>query len=296
MTATPDPLHAATQRLTGAVAGWENGAWCLAALALSQRAGDEALAAAAKGVLAAAGLAPSAADGPFTPEQLGGLAATPLLQTAALVEGRSRQWSDHSDATLQAQGQASGAAAAMFRDFLLPRYPDLAARLARPGGRMLDVGTGIGALAVGYARAFAHLHVTGIDLFDRALELAASTVREAGLSDRVALRRQDVTELDETDSYDLAWIPAPFIPEPAFSTGVGRLVAALRPGGLLMIGHGKYDGPELDVALTRFKTVAYGGTPLEGPAAVRLLESHGLAGVQTVPTPPGAPGLTVGTR
>jgi trans-aconitate methyltransferase len=161
---------------------------------------------------------------------------------------------------------------------------------------MIDVGTGIGALAVGYARAFTHLHVTGIDLFDRALELAASMVRESGLSDRVALRRRDVAELDETDTYDLAWIPAPFIPEPAFSTGVGRLVAALRPGGLLMIGHGKYDGPELDVALTRFKTVAYGGTPLDGPTASRLLESHGLAGVQTVPTPPGAPGLTVGTR
>jgi 2-polyprenyl-3-methyl-5-hydroxy-6-metoxy-1,4-benzoquinol methylase len=296
MTATPGTLNIATQQLTKAVAGWENGAWCLAALALSRRPGDEPLAAAAEEVLAAAGFTASAADGSFTPEQLAGLAATPLLQTSALVEGRSRRWSDHGDATLRAQGQASGSAAAMFRDFMLPRYPDLAARLAAPGARMIDVGTGIGGLAVGYARAFPHLHVTGIDLFDRALELAEETVREAGLADRVTLRRQDVAELDETEAYDLAWIPAPFVPEPALTTGVGRLVAALRPGGLLMVGHGKYDGPELDVALTRFKTVAYGGTPLDGPTATRLLDSHGLTGVQTVPTPPGAPGLTVGTR
>lgn len=296
MTVIPDGPHVATQRLTGTVAGWESGAWCLAALALSQRTGDEPLAAAAQDVLAAAGLVPSAADSAFTPEQLDGLALTPLLQTAALVEGRSRRWSDHSDATLLAQGKASGAAAAMFRDFLLPRYPDLAARLESPGARMIDVGTGIGALAVGYARTFAHLHVTGIDVFDRALALADSTVREAGLTERVVLRHQDVSELDETDAYDLAWIPAPFVPEPAFTAGVGRLVAALRPDGLLMVGHGKYDGPELDVAVTRFKTVAYGGTPLDGPTATRLLESHGLTGVQTVPTPPGAPGLTVGTR
>lgn len=296
MTATPDQPQLAGDRLSGVLAAWDAGAWCLAALALSQRHDDEQMAAAAADVLAAAGLTAAVASAPFTAEQLTGMATVPLLQTAALVDGRSKRWSDHSDATLRAQGEASGAAATMFSAFLLPQFPELATRLNNSGARMMDVGTGIGALAVGYARAFPHLHVTAIDVLDRALELASVTVQGAGLSDRVTLRRQSVADVDETSTYDLAWIPAPFVPEPAFTDGVGRLAAALRPGGLLMIGHGKYDGPSIDVALTRFKTVAYGGTPLDGAAAVRLLQSHGLEGVQSIPTPPGAPGLTVGTR
>lgn len=296
MTATPETMVGASDELARVVGGWESGTWCLAALALSQGGTDEPLAAAASEVLAAAGIVAAVADSPFTPTELTGLASTPLLQTAALVDGRVQRWSDHSEATLRAQGQASGAAAGMFATFLLPQYPQLAARLNSPGARMIDVGTGIGALAVGFARAFSHLNVTGIDVLDRALELAALTVRDAQLGDRVALRRQDVTQLDETDAYDLAWIPAPFVPEPAFTAGVARLVAALRPGGLLMVGHGKYDGPNLEVALTRFKTIAYGGTPLDAAAAIQLLESNGLTNVRTVPTPPGAPGLTVGTR
>ena len=63
-----------------------------------------------------------------------------------------------------------------------------------------------------------------------------------------------------------------------------------------MIGHGKFDGTDLENALTRFKTVAYGGTVLDGPSAVRLLNQQGLASVQTIPTPPGAPAVTVGRR
>jgi hypothetical protein len=289
-------IEEVTQRLTRTVAGWENGAWCLAAVKLSGRPEDEPLAAAARAVLAAAGLAQIVEQGPFTRPQLDGMATTPLLQAAALVDGRSQRWAEHSDDTLRAQGQASGSAAGMFANFLLPDYPDLADRLAAPGARMIDVGTGIGALATGYAVTFPHLHVTGIDVLDRALEIAEQTTRDAGVADRVRLRKQDVAELDETDAYDLAWIPAPFVPEPSFSIGVRRLASALRPGGLLMVGHGKYDGADLDNAVTRLKTVAYGGTPLDGPAAVRLLGSCGLSSVRGIPTPPGVPGVTVGTR
>ncbi|MGN6605940.1 MAG: SAM-dependent methyltransferase [Jatrophihabitans sp.] len=284
------------QRLMGAAAQWEQGAWCLAALRLSGRPPGDPLGAAALTVLDAVGLTGAVDGGSFTRPQLDGLAAAPLLQTATLVSGEYRGWSDHTDEAILAQGQASGSAAAMFRQFMLPQYPDLAARLAAPGARMIDVGTGVGALAVGYAVAFPNLEVTGIDVFDRALAMAEQTVREAGVADRVQLRRQDVTELTEVAAYDLAWIPAPFVPEPAFGAGVARLVEALRPGGLLIVGHGKYDGSDLDNALTRFKTLAYGGTPLDSSTAVDLLTSHGLRDVLTVPTPPGAPGLTVGTR
>lgn len=110
------------------------------------------------------------------------------------------------------------------------------------------------------------------------------------------LRQQDVAELTDEAAYDLAWIPAPFVPEPAFSTGVARIATALRPGGLLMIGHGTFHGTDLEIAITRFKTVVYGGTALDGPSATRLLTAHRLGSVQTIPTPRGAPCITVGQR
>lgn len=290
--------EAAATQVAGTVTEWSRGAWCLAALSLASREGtDDALAAAARTVLATTDV-PDAlrSASPFAPAELDGMAAAALLQAAALVSRRPATWSDHDDDALRAQGRASGSAAAMFAHFVLPGHPGLAAALDRPGARMLDVGTGIGALAVGFARTFPHLQVTGIDVLPRALELARATVAGAGLTERISLRGQDVADLDEESCYDLAWLPAPFVPERALHAGVVRVVRALRPGGLLLVGHGRFDGTAVDNALTRFQTLAYGGTPLPGAAAVALLESAGLAQVATFPTPPGAPGLTLGVR
>jgi SAM-dependent methyltransferase len=290
----------ATEQLSGAIGQWGQGAMCLAALALAadtEAAGP--LSAAARDVMAAAGLGDALTAPhrlPFTGAQLSGMAASPLLQAAALVGGAHDAWAAHSDAVLTAQGQASGSSATLFSRLVLPHFGDLADRLARPGARMLDVGTGIGALAVGFAQTFPQLHVTGIDVSARVVELARAHVGASPVASRVELRQQDVAELTDEASYDLAWMPAPFVPEPAFGTGVARIVRALRPGGLLMIGHGRYDGSELETAMTRFQTLAYGGTVLDGRSAVRLLTGHGLTSVQTVSTPPGAPSVTVGQR
>lgn len=50
----------------------------------------------------------------------------------------------------------------------------------------------------------------------------------------------------------------------------------------------------MDAAVTRFKTVAYGGTPLNDGEAEALLVSVGLVDVHHLLTPPGAPALAVG--
>ena len=63
-----------------------------------------------------------------------------------------------------------------------------------------------------------------------------------------------------------------------------------------MIGHGTLDGDDLPVAITRFKTVSYGGTPLNSTEAADLLQSGGFGLVELLPTPPGAPAITVGRR
>jgi SAM-dependent methyltransferase len=290
----------ATARLSGAIGQWDRGAVCLAALAVAaddRRTGS--LAAAAREVTTAAGLGDVLAFPerlPFSPTQLRGMAASPLLQAAALVGGEYEAWTTQNDAALTAQGQASGSTATLVARFVLPRFGGLADRLARPGARMLDVGTGIGALAVGFAQTFPHLQVTGIDVMPRALQLARAHLRASPVASRVEFRQHDVADLTDEACYDLAWIPAPFVPQPAFGTGIGRIVAALRPGGLLMIGHGRSGGTDLDIAITRFKTVMYGGTALDGPSAITLLNEHRLTSVQTAATPPGAPAITAGRK
>ena len=102
--------------------------------------------------------------------------------------------------------------------------------------------------------------------------------------------------MDETDTYALAWVPAPFLPASALAAGIPRVGNALRAGGWLMLGHGKYGGSALNDAVGRFKTIAYGGTALNDGEAEEMLRSAGLMQVRTVPTPLGGPAITVGRR
>src|SRR6516162_140219 len=78
--------------------------------------------------------------------------------------------------------------------------------------------------------------------------------------------------------------------------GLRRIVAALRPGGWLIVGHGKLGGTPAEDALTRLKTVAHGGTSLDDAAACQLLHKAGLTLVRTMPTPAGAPAVTIGQK
>jgi hypothetical protein len=174
--------------------------------------------------------------------------------------------------------------------------PGLGDAMAAPGARMLGVGTGVAALAVAYAEVFPALTVVGLDVLPRVLALAEETVRTSSVADRVVLRNQDVSALEDVDTYALAWLPAPFVPEAAMRAGAVRVTRALVPGGWLMMGHGKFAGNTTENALTRFKTIAYGGTALNDTQAQTLLREAGLVDVMTVQTPPGAPAVTVGRR
>jgi len=295
-------MAVAARDLAGILQTWDEGAWCLAALAVGARAEHSVeLTAAAQEVLAAAGVMDRPGGGLLgvsssTPQQLAGQAAAPLHITSALVSGGRKTWEANSDAALLAQGEASAQAAPMFAQYMLPQMGDLRERLSRPGARMLDVGTGVAAMAVNYARVFPRLHVLGLDVLDRALALASQTIAASKVGDRVSVRNQDVVEFADEDGFDLAWMPAPFLCESAFRAGLPRVTLTLRPGGWLVVGHGKFTGTPMQAAVTRFKTVAYGGTPLDDLQAHQLLDEQGLTSVRTMPTPPGAPAITIGQK
>jgi hypothetical protein len=274
----------------------DRAAWSSAALvlALSDRGPEDQRRAAVK-LLRALGLDVEEGLSELDRRGAAAQAAAPLLQTAALLAGDGQLWAGQSDEALLAQGRASAQGAA-FLQFGLPMLSGLAEALARPGARMLDVGTGVAALAVAYAELFPALTVVGLDVLPRVLALAAGTVAASSVAERVILREQDVSTLDERATYALAWLPAPFLPESALRASAPRVAGALVPGGWVMVGHGKFTNEPVEDALTRFKTVAYGGTALDDEQAQSLLRNAGLSDVATMPTPAGAPAITVGRK
>ncbi|MGI8678885.1 MAG: SAM-dependent methyltransferase [Jatrophihabitans sp.] len=167
-------------------------------------------------------------------------AAAPILQVASLLRGEGQVWESQPDEALVAQGKASAQGVGMFAQFGLPMMPGLAELLAEPGARMLDVGTGVAALAVAWAQHFPLLTVVGIDVLPRALALAAATIANSDVADRVVVREQDVAQFNEPTTYSIGWLPAPFLPPAALHQGVVNVARALLPGGWLIIGHGKF--------------------------------------------------------
>lgn len=270
---------------------WDRNAWCLAALAQVLRGVDDGAGAA---VLDAVGLADAARDAGELARQLGSQAAAPLIQIAAVLSGSAAAWSEQPDEALLAQGLASAQAAPMFAQFVLPQLDGLPDRLGREGAAMLDIGTGTGALAVAYCRQFPALRVVGLDVLPRVLTLAEQQVAASDVADRVELRQQSVADLADVDAYDLAWLPAPFVPPAPLRAGVRRVREGMRSGGWVMVGHAKFGGDDVENALNRYKTVAYGGTALDDDEARELLESAGFMNVRALLTPPAAPALTVG--
>lgn len=84
------------------------------------------------------------------------------------------------------------------------------------------------------------------------------------------------------------WRPAPFLPEAVFREGIRRVHGALRPGGWLVVGAGRFDGDALAVAVTHWKTLQSGGTPLALDDARAALEDAGFVEMRELPAPPGA--------
>jgi SAM-dependent methyltransferase len=206
-------------------------------------------------------------------------------------------WLEQPDAVLLAQGRASGQGVRLTAPHVLADLTGLTERLGRPGAAILDVGTGVAALAAALAELFPAATVTGLDVSERVLALARTELADNPVADRVRLRRQDIATLDERETYDLAWIPVPFIAHDKLTVGVAATAAALRQGGWLLLGHRDLHADQpLDTAVARLVITAWGGTALTTDDAQQLLATVGLTDVTTIATPPGAPAMTAGRR
>ncbi len=218
-----------------------------------------------------------------------------LRRAGAAAAGRLA-WAEQDLDLKVTLGHLSGPAGQAFVTQVAPRLGDLADRLTAPGAAALDVGTGVGEIAVALAQASPFLRVVGIDVLDDVLDVARRTVAEHGLADRISLRCQDVAALGDVDAYDLAYLPAYFVPEDAVTAALPRLLTALRPGGWLVVGaHPEAESP-LGRAVWAWRQAGSGACAWDAPETIRRLQAAGFHQVRTVVLHPLVPALVVGVR
>ncbi|MEU6341497.1 class I SAM-dependent methyltransferase [Streptomyces sp. NPDC046977] len=222
-----------------------------------------------------------------------------LRQAVAAAAGESSGgWAALDDRVLLNQGRASAAVGRALGSRIVPQLPGLGDRLAADGGRILDVGTGVAALALALAEAFPRAQVTGIDVLERALDLARGELAGAPqeTASRVTLLLRDVADTSEQAAYDLVWLPAPFLSEAVLDTALPRLADALVPGGWLVAGAGSPAPDGLRRAVGRWNAARNGGSAYDADQMAAVLTAQGLEDVRRFPTVPGGPVLVAGHR
>ena len=197
-----------------------------------------------------------------------------LGQLAAAASGTVTSWSDQTDEVMIAQGEPSARVGQFISARVVPSCDDLAERLSG-GGAILDVGTGIGALATALAEAFPAASVIGIDIADRPLQIARQRLnqREPALQQRVRYAEQDIIALRDINVYDLIWLPAPFLPSDKLNEALAVSASALREGGWIIVGTNPEPADAAAAALDAWLAfLGAGSTESASSAGLRLSE------------------------
>jgi len=266
-----DVMGALMQMLTATEAAAAIGAEL--SLRTSGAVADPSVEAALGAVSSAAGLDLGSLE-PQQQAMLLGIIRLYFAQTADLLSdpGRAPGWTYTDPLVLEGMGRAS-----MMIPGLLAAVPDLAAV-----GSLLDVGVGVGWLAVGAANTWPTASVVGIDVWEPALARARANVHDSGLDHRIELRNQDATTLDDVDAFDCAWVPTFFIPEKHIASALARIAQSVRPGGWIVLGLMATPPVPLVEAATTLRTIRSGGTVLDAERAIDLLRGAGCTAIREV--------------
>jgi precorrin-6B methylase 2 len=209
--------------------------------------------------------------------------------------GLAPGWQHTDPELLEAQGRSGkGAIPAMVQ--AIRQVPELAARLGQPSASFLDVGVGVGVIAIELCRAFPALRVVGLEPAAAPLAQARRNVAVAQLADRIELRQQGVEDLDDRAAFDLAYVAQVFIPDGVFEVGLARVWRALRPGGWLNMPAISATGQDLEAALSRLRNILWGGSARLPEQVAERARAVGFTGVQVVPALGGTFRAIVGQR
>jgi SAM-dependent methyltransferase len=187
------------------------------------------------------------------------LVHTVFRQALDVLENPTRApgWSYDDPVVLQTQGQVSRVIVHRI-DALAKQHPPLAAALRAPGV-FLDVGTGVGWLAIEAARTWPALKVWGLDPWEPALALARENLTHSDVADRVAFRAQRIEEFEEVGRITIAWVPGPFMAREVADRALASVFRALQPGGWLVFGLTAPPANALADAVVRLRTLRSGG-------------------------------------
>jgi len=117
---------------------------------------------------------------------------------------------------------------------VLPGLPEVDAVL-RAGGRVADVGCGMGWSSIGMATGYPAARVDGFDIDDPSVEQARRNAAETGVDGRVRFSVADAGRLTATGEYDLvtAFECVHDMPDPVAVLAAMR--AMVRPGGTVLV-------------------------------------------------------------
>ena len=181
------------------------------------------------------------------PGGLEGISAQQLATALAVIQSgfqhaldlldnpaRKPGWAYHEPAILQTIGRMSTRIVHQIDTFASQR-PALRQRLSTPG-TLLDIGTGVGWLAIEAARVWPTLNVVGIDIWEPSLKLARANIAGSDVQERVTVQTQDLLQLSAENEYSFVWYPGPFIPGEIAPTAMANAYRALAPGGWMIFG------------------------------------------------------------
>ncbi len=276
---TIEETQVSMQDVMGAAMRFQAAADVVAALGARLGEDSDALppevAAAIDDVLAAAGLTGLDQLAPPQRAMIAGMARTMFGQAADLLHNAVRPagWTYTNVAVLEGQGRASMA------------VPGLLAATGEFGDvtSFLDVGTGVGWLAVAAAQVWPNADIVGVDVWEPALQRARANIAGAGLDRRVEIRGQSIADLNDSERFDLTWVPSFFLSTEVLTPGLERILAATRPGGRVAVG--RYEPPPDPIVRTtqRLRTVRDGGAILNADEVVEFLAAAGWSDVRPLP-------------
>lgn len=222
-------------------------------------------------------LDPKMLHGVAADDEAGALAIIDALfrQAIDLLENPARApgWSYTDPAVLHGQGLTSRRFIRAIETFAA-RKPDLKATLDRPG-TLLDVGTGVGWLAIEAARSWPAWNIVGIDRWEPALGLARKNVATSRLEQRIELRAQSVEQLEDREAFTLVWLPSAFLPPEIITAALERIRRALVPGGWVVFGVMEPPAAPWGEALTALKVVRNGAHPWKAEEVENKLRGLG---------------------
>ena len=196
---------------------------------------------------------------------------------------------------------------AVDRRVLIPRpETELLVELAleqRPA-RVLDVGTGSGAIALAVADELPACEVTATDTSPGALEVARANAERLGLAGRVRFVEGTLPQ-DEDEGWDLVLANLPYVAERDWPS-LQPEVAQWEPREALLAGPDGLDAyrafiPECSLLLSRYATQKKGALAVEvgegqAPAVAELFRAAGFAEIETRRDLAGIERVVVGRR